>query len=434
MVPHPESVPHRREVLTASGALATAALAGCLGDVPASSEPDVNDEHREELVRANTEFALEFHRELLGQSEEPNVFSSPHSVSVAMAMLYAGARGDTEHGMADAMRYTLGEDLHPATEALSVDLDGRVDSADDSGLVDRILGRDGSFDLSVANALWGSDSFPYREEYLDTVEEHYDAGLREVDFADSERTRAEINEWVAGETNDRIEEILPEGSITANTRLVVTNAIYLLADWEKQFDPDDTSEGEFTALDGSAEQVQMMRQTTEFPFVAAEGLALVELPYVGEELSMVVIVPDGEFVEFEPFETDLDADQLDELLSELDPTETEVVLPKFEFGFDAHLNETLAALGMEQAFDPGNADFSGMADAELAIGDVFHESYIAVDEAGTEAAAATASTVEEDSAPPAVIADRPFLFLIRDRPTGAILFLGRIGDMSEMAD
>ncbi|MCH7659799.1 MAG: serpin family protein [Euryarchaeota archaeon] len=428
-----EPVPNRRDVLAASGALATAALAGCLGDASSSgSAPSVNNEQLTELVRANTEFALAFHRKLLDNSEEPNVFSSPHSVSVAMAMLFAGARGDTESEMAKAMRYTLDDDLHPAIEALSADLDDRADDADDPGLLDRIRGRDGSFDLSIANALWGTREYPYREEYLDTVEEHYGAGLREVDFADSDGTREEINGWVAGETNDRIEEVLPEGSITANTRLVVTNAIYLLADWAKQFDPEDTSEGEFTALDDTNSEVSMMRQTAEFPFAAEDGLALVELPYVGEELSMVVIVPDGETVAFDAFEADLDADRLEELLQGVDTTETEVALPKFEFEFDAHLNDTLTALGMERAFDLGGADFSGMADAELAIADVFHESYIAVDEAGTEAAAATAGTMEE-SAPPAVIADRPFLFMIRDRSTKAVLFLGRITDMSEIA-
>lgn len=352
------SFPSRRNVLSLSGALARAALAGCLGEASsAGSGPGVSDDTLAELVRANTEFALAFHRELADQSGDPNVFASPNSVSVAMAMLFAGARGDTEREMAEAMSYTLDEDLHPAIEALSRDLDERTADADDLDLLDRIRGREGSFDLSIANALWGTEEYSYREGYLDTVEEYYGTGLREVDFADSEATRAEINDWVAERTNDRIDEVLPEGSITADTRLVVTNAIYLLADWATQFDPEDTAEGVFTGLDDSSTTVPLMRQTAEFPFAADDGVSLVELPYVGEELSMVVIVPDGEHRAFEPFEADLDADRLGALLSDLDTVETEVVLPKFEF--DARLNDTLSTLGTERAFDLGRAEFGG---------------------------------------------------------------------------
>ena len=236
---------------------------------------------------------------------------------------------------------------------------------------------------------------------------------------------------MAGETGDRIEEVLPAGSIRPNTHLVVTNAIHLLADWERQFDPADTAEGEFAALDGSSTTVPLMRQTAELPVATDDGVALVELPYVGGELSMVVIVPDDS-VEFDRFEADLTVDRLDALLSDLETAEVEVALPKFEFGFEAHLNEVLAGLGMERAFDLGRAEFGGMTDATVAIADVFHESYVAVDEAGTEAAAATAGSMQE-SAPPRVVADRPFLFVIRDRPTGAILFLGRIGDAGTLA-
>jgi serpin B len=423
----------RRDVLVASGALAGAVLAGCLDGASASGSGFDGDEERlETLVEANTEFAFALHRELVSGSEGANVLTSPHGVSVAMAMLYAGARGETEAAMADAMRYGLPQDeLHPAIEELSATLDRRADDAGDLGLLDRLRGREAAFELSVANALWGNGDYTYRESYLDTLEEHYGAGLRGVDFADP-ATRAEINDWVAGETNDRIEELLPEGSIGPDTHLVVTNAIHLLADWAKQFDPEDTAEGEFTALDGSTTRVPMMRQTAEFPVAAENGVSLVELPYVGEELSMVVIVPDGERVAFESFEARLDAGRLGGLLWGLETSEAEVVLPRFEFAFDAHLNDALSALGMADAFDPDRANFEGMTDVEVAIADVFHESYIAVDEAGTEAAAATAGSMDE-SAPPRVVADRPFLFLIRDRSMGAILFLGRVGDMGEIA-
>ncbi|WP_336345828.1 serpin family protein [Halalkalicoccus ordinarius] len=424
----------RREVLSLSGALAGAALAGCLGEAsPEDPEPSVSDETLSALVRANAAFALALHRELSAGSDEPNVFASPHSVSVAMAMLFAGARGETEREMAEAMRYELPQEtLHPAIESLSGALDERAENADDLGLLDRLRGREATFDLSVTNALWGNEEYPYREAYLEALDDHYGAGLRQVDFTESEATRAEINDWVAGETNDRIEEVLPEGSIQPNTHLVVTNAIHLLADWATQFDPKDTAEGEFTAIDGTSTTTPMMRQKAEFPAALRDGISLVELPYVGEEVSMVVIVPDGRSVEFERFEADLTADRLDALLSDLETSEVEVVLPRFEFGFDAHLNAVLTGLGMERAFDLGRAEFGGMTDATVAIADVFHESYVAVDEAGTEAAAATAGSAA-DSAPPRVVADRPFLFLIRDRPTGAILFLGRIGDAGALA-
>lgn len=428
------STPYRRDVLALSGALAGAVLAGCLGEAsPGDPQPTVSDETLSGLVRANATFALSLHRELVSGSDGPNVLASPHSVSVAMAMLYAGARGETEREMAEAMHYELPRDeLHSAIEALSAALDRRAADADDIGLLDRLRGREAAFDLSVANALWGNEEYPYREEYLETLDDHYGAGLRQVDFADPEATRAEINEWVAGQTGDRIEEVLPAGSIGPNTHLVVTNAIHLLADWATQFDPADTAEGEFTALDGTSTTTPMMRQKAEFPAALRDGVSLVELPYVGEELSMVVVVPDGRSVEFERFEATLDTERLDGLLSALETAEVEVALPKFEFGFDARLNDALSALGMERTFDLGRAEFGGMTDSRVAIANVFHESYIAVDEAGTEAAAATAGSAA-DSAPPRVVADRPFLFLIRDRPTGAILFLGRIVDVGTLA-
>lgn len=350
-----------------------------------------------------------------------------------MAMLFAGARGKTEREMAEAMRYELPrEALHPAIESLSGALDRHAADAADLGLLDRLRGREAAFELSVANALWGNEEYSYREEYLTVLDDHYGAGLRQVDFDDPEATRAEINGWVAEETDGRIKEVLPAGSIRPNTHLVVTNAIHLLADWATQFDPAETAEGEFTAIDGASTTMPMMCQKAEFPATLTDGVSLVELPYVGEEVSMVVIVPDGNSAAIEPFEADLTADRLDGLLSELETSEVEVVLPRFEFGFEAHLNEVLTGLGMERAFDVSRAEFGGITEREMAIADVFHESYVAVDEAGTEAAAATAAS-GADSEPPRVVADRPFLFLIRDRPTGAILFLGRIGDAGALA-
>ncbi|MFC7156128.1 serpin family protein [Halomarina halobia] len=435
-------MPTRRTLLVRSGALAVAGLAGCLdGGAPpaagAPTAPDVTadvprapgDAPRSDvdvLVAGNAEFACDLLAELRGEEPDSNQFASPHSVSVALAMTWAGARGQTERQMADALRFELDQEaLHPAFNALgrSIVPDGETDDGETP------------FRLETANALWGLADYPYREPFLETLAAHYGAGMHTVDFVrDPEGARTRINEWVSARTEGKIPELFPEDSFDELTRLVLTNAVYFRATWAKTFDPDATGDAPFTALDGSSSNVPTMRQSDRFPYAEADGVQVVELPYVGGEVGMAVILPPTG--EFEGFEASLDGARLRSLFDSLEETDGTVALPRFTYRSSFSLPETLRALGMPVAFDRRRADFGGMVDLEAAgenvyVDDVVHEAFVAVDEEGTEAAAATGVEMGATSAPAdpfEMIVDRPFYFAIRHRRTGAVLFLGRVVD------
>jgi len=449
---------NRRDLLSRSGALAVAALAGCAGsdgspagtstelgepttgttterptetptntptETPGSSEPTVDEARLANLAADNAAFALDLHAHLARETGG-NQFLSPYSISVALAMTFAGARGKTREQMRETLHYALGEDVHPAFADLEAVLESRETATDpaEGNEVD-------AFQLDLANAVWGKEGYAFAEGYLALLDEHYGAGLRSADFADQpEAERKRINEWVADATENRIENLLPPGSISPDTVLVLTNAIYFMAAWLRKFDPENTEQGTFTALDGSESQVPFMHQTLETGYASVDGAQALELPYVGDEVSMVLILPDEGA--FESFERELDADRLFGIFDALGRAKGDLAMPTFEFGSKVRLKDALSALGMPVAFG-GRADFSGMVEGENAglwIDDVFHESFVSVDEEGTEASAATAVLVEE-SIPPEwgeLRFDRPFLFCIRDRPTNAVLFLGRVVD------
>ena len=433
----------RRDLLARSGALALAALAGCSGalrapgangdvgpDLP-SGEPAVDDDQLAELATGNATFALDLHRQLASDSTA-NQFLSPYSISVALAMTYAGARGETETQMRETLQYTLGEDVHAAFETLAAELEERSTTQDpvEDETVD-------AFQLAVANALWGREGYPFSDSYQSLVESHYGDGLRRADFAgDPAGERERINEWVAERTEDRIENLLPQGSLTPATVLVLTNAIYFMASWQFEFDPADTEAGSFRALDGSTATVPMMRQNLRTNYANVSGAQAIELPYVGEEVSMVLIVPDEG--EFESFEQGLDAEGLFGIFDALGDATGDIRMPRFEFESDVQLSDVLSELGMPVAFG-GDANFDGMVEGgggDLWIDEVYHKAFVSVDEEGTEAAAATAVVMEESM--PAVsfdlTLDRPFVFVIRDRPTDAVLFLGRVTNAGAAQD
>ena len=462
---------NRRQLLALSTALAAGSLAGCTADTEGDDEgngderengderdepgvePDIGDETLQELVAETNGFAFDLYGELLATNPDENLFASPVSVSIALAMSYAGAREQTREQMRQALRYTLDDDeLHPSFNELQRrlgergsdtgdgDENGSEDTDDTDGNND--AEDDGiPFELALVNSVWGQEGYPFEEAFLEILEQHYGGGLREVDYgSDAEAARQEINEWVAGETEDRIEELLPEGSLDGLTRLVLVNAIYFLANWKHPFPEDATSTERFVALDGTEHDVPMMRQERQFPYADVDGTQAVELPYVGEEVSMLLILPpEGEF---EEYEAAFDETTLEELLATLDSREGTVEFPRFEFEGSFELEDSLRALGMEDAFEYGTADFSGIAppeetDEDLYIWDVYHDTFVAVDEEGTEAAAATAVVIGDESAPLdpfEFVADRPFLFAIRDRPTGTVLFLGRAVDPGAWTD
>ena len=382
--------------------------------------PAVTPEEITSLVRGDSDFAFDLYR-LLSEGDE-NLFFSPHSISVALAMAYAGACGDTEREMAAALSFLLPQErLHPAFNALDLALTdpGRV-ATEETGE---------AFQFNIVNALWGQDGYQFLPPFLDTLAENYGAGMRLVDFQrDWEGAREMINAWVADQTEERITELLPQGIIDAATRLVLTNAIYFKASWLFPFPRENTADGPFRLLDGSTVQTPMMKLDARTLYGEVDGVQAVELPYTGFQYSAYVVVPaEGEF---EEFERTLNAEAVEAILDSLGDAQVKLTMPKFEFESSSNLNETLKALGMPLAFNPEKADFSGMDGTRgLSIADVVHKAFVSVDEEGTEAAAATAVVMHTSLPPPAeLVVDRPFLFLIRHNQTGTILFVGRVLD------
>ena len=289
-------------------------------------------------------------------------------------------------------------------------------------------------ELATANQLWGQRDYPFHDAFLDKLAANYGAGMRLVDYIKAtEDARKAINAWVSDQTRERIPELIAEGVLNSDTRLVLTNAIYLNAPWMHRFNKDATAAGPFTLLDGSTVEAQFMRLSEDLRFAKGSGYQAVELPYVGGSLSMLVIVPDaGEFADFQ---SAFNADTLENIVSDLKTAQVKLGFPRFEYSTQASLKDALKEMGMPIAFEGGLADFSAMSPdgKNLYIQDVIHEAFIAVDEDGTEAAAATAVVVGRTSAPVDVVeltVDRPFLYAIRDNDTGAILFLGRVVDPS----
>ena len=382
------------------------------------------------LVDGNSAFAFDLYQAL--RVEDGNLFYSPHSISLALAMTYAGAGGQTASQMADTLRFSLTQDqLHPAFNALDQELASRGEGAQD---------RDGErFRLNIVNAVWGQQGHEFREAFLDVLAESYGAGVRPADFREApEESRTAINDWVAESTEDRIKDLIPPDVITPLTRMVLTNAIYFNASWMFPFDESGTRNHPFHLLDGGSIDVPMMRTEEEFLYAEGDGYQAVDLPYVGHELSMTIMLPDrGRFGEFEE---SLDANLVNQIIANLGFRYVTLDLPKFEFESQFRLGETLKSMGMSDAFDSAASDFSGMDGRSCLAGDpeclyireVVHKAFVSVDEAGTEAAAATAVMMQAESAPPSpvsVTVDRPFIFLIRDRETKTILFVGRVEEI-----
>jgi serpin B len=354
-----------------------------------------------------------------------NVAVSPLSIRLALAMAYAGAGGETAAQMAEVLRYDLPDEaLHAALNALDQALEARNQTFPGD------QGRERGIEVSISNALWGQAGLSVEQAFLDTLASQYGAGLRIVDFVQAvEAARATINAWVSTETAGRIPELIPQGVLTPATLLVLTNTVYLDADWALPFPSEATAAGAFTRLDGSDVTVPFMHQMLPADYAAGEGWQAVDLAYVGGEVAMLVLVPDeGRFEEVAAAA----ATAFGEALAALGPTEVRLALPRFEFRTQASLPGILRSLGMIDAFDPGLADFSGITATEaLFISDVIHEVFVSVDEAGTEAAAATAVIMGRGGLPERPVeltVDRPFLFWLYDRATGSVLFMGRVLD------
>jgi len=381
--------------------------------------PAVASQDLQKLVEGNSTFALKMYQML--SQKDGNFFYSPYSISEVLAMTYGGARRTTEEQMAKALVFLLAQEkLHPAFNALDQELAKRGEGA---------KGKDGKgFRLNVVNAIWGQKDFPFLSSYLDLLAKNYGAGLRVVDFIKaSEESRQTINRWVSEKTEEKIKELLPKGSIDETTRLVLTNAIYFNAAWLCPFEKEATADDVFKLLDGSTVNVPFMNQQKSFNYASGQDYQAIELPYDGRELSMVIILPNSD--KFADFENSLNYGKLNEIMQNLKRAEVKLSMPKFKIESEFSLKDALAKLGMPVAFTD-QADFSGMdGKRDLMISDVVHKAFISVDEAGTEAAAATGVIVGVTSAPTEIVnlkIDHPFIFLIRDIPTGTIIFNGRV--------
>nr|MBN1230019.1 serpin family protein [Anaerolineae bacterium] len=386
--------------------------------------PDVPNEDLETLVAGNTAFNFALYDRLNDTAD--NLIYSPYSISLALAMVHAGAGGATEQQIAEAMQFLLPQDLlHPAFNALALLLEPEE-------LPDNYPGE--PFQLSIVNAVWGQSGYPFRDAFLDTLALNYGAGLHMLDFlAEPDPSRQVINRWVEEQTEDRIRDLLPPGSVTSDTRMVLTNAIYFYGAWLHPFDEANTSEGEFFLLDGTTTTASMMQQTEQLGYLRGVNFQVVVLPYIGGDIAMAVIMPDeGQFADFE---SNLNSDVFREIAADSDFREIRLSLPKFEYTSEYSLVPAMQELGMIDPFDPSRADFSGIADTpdSLFISGIVHKAFVKVDESGTEAAAATGVVVGITSAPaePLVVRiDHPFFFVIFDRDTGTILFMGRVLDPS----
>ncbi len=384
--------------------------------------PQVSPGDLQELVAGEQAFALDLNAQLASE-DEGNLFHSPLSIFEVMGMLWGGARTETETEMADVLHFNLPQErFHPALNALDLALASRGQGAS---------GTDGEpFRLRVVNALWGQQGYPFAQEYLDLIALNYGAGMFVVDFKQPEDAANRINDWCAQATEGKIEKLISPSILSPETVLVLTNAIYFNASWAEPFDEALTHPADFHLADGTSVQVDMMQNPLlEGGYVRLSNLEAVEIPYDGQEVSMVVILPEAG--QFEQVESQLDSTLLQQVLSGLESATLDLSLPKFGYRTDYKLKTTLQALGLERLFDPGRCDLSGMNDGieRLYVAQVIHKTFLSVDEAGTEAAAATAAVVVGTSAPAAdhvVVVDRPFLFFIRDIETGAILFMGSV--------
>jgi serpin B len=397
--------------------------------VQRDTAPDVAPSDETNLVAGNTGFAFALYHGLStadGGNTTGNLFYSPYSVSLALAMTYAGANGATASQMATALEFgSLGADLAPAFDKLDLAIEAKPTGA---------TGADGApFALNLADSLWGDERVSFAQPFVNTLAADYGASLRTVDFVDQPtQAEAAINAWVAGETNDKIPTLLGPGAVDSSTELVIVNAVYFNASWATPFDKSSTQTGKFTRADGSTVQTPMMSSANvATTYFKGSNYQAVELPYSGNTTSMVVVLPDDGA--YAAVEKGLSGAFYDGVTAGLSFAEGSVTMPRFDIhGGSVNLAPELTSLGMTDAFNPKKADFTKMIPAGGAyISFVIHQAFVDVDESGTEAAAATAvgiGTAAEEGTPFSVVLDRPFFFFIRDIASKTILFVGREGD------
>jgi len=386
---------------------------------PAADDTGATQEGIQEVVDANNEFAFNLLSKYMDEKKEENIFFSPYSISTALAMTYEGARGQTAEEMQSVFHFPEYEVLRPNSAAI----------------YNNINTENKDFELMTGNALWAQKDYTFLEDYFNTVEKYYGGKAVNLDFVqETEESRQIINSFIEEQTRDKIKDLIPPGVIKPITRLVLTNAIYFKGTWEWEFDKRDTSDQDFYITEDQSIKVPMMHMDPEkatFNYLDNDELQLLELPYKGDKLSMLILLPKESFGEMQ---TPLTVENLVELKSQMTETKLSgIYLPKFEFDAKYFMVKDLSEMGMPTAFSMG-ADLSGMDGTDyLFIQQVIHQAYVKVDEKGTEAAAATAVIVGLKSAMQDNIfrADHPFIFMIQDKETGNILFMGKVIDPSK---
>lgn len=386
------------------------------GNLAYITNPKVSNDDLQALTDAQNRFAVDLYKQL--SSDTGNLFFSPYSIYSALTMAFAGAKQATAGEMITTLHlpYT-NEKIHQAMNGLTRRL-----------LSSAVLGDIELFKFSIANAVWAQADYPILQTYLDTLSENYAAGLKIVDFRNKEEAARIINDWVAEQTAERIKDLISKASITPATRMVLTNAIYFKANWASQFKERDTAEAPFYLLDGTSQNVEMMFQEADFTYVRNQQFDAVSMPYEGGNFTMVLLMPKGQSLS--EYEKGLSPEILTGLANSKTSAKMKLFVPKFGIEKSLNLVEILRKLGMKTAFED-TADFSGMTGSkDLKITDVVHKAFLQVNEGGTEAAAATGVVIGLTSVMPTedmieMHFDHPFLLMIRDNSTGALVFLGR---------
>jgi serpin B len=370
------------------------------------------DKEASDIVEANNKFMLDYYT--LTSKEPDNIFFSPWSILSAFSVLYEGARGQTADEVASAL-YLPRDDLDRRDSFKTIQQNLNPNSTE--------------YELTNANALWIKTGFGVKQEFVDIAKQHYDSKVSEVEFPADE---AEIDAWVENQTNGKIEDLVKDKT-NDMTRLVITNAVYFMGTWKDQFNANLTSQDDFTLGSGDTVEVPMMYQKSRFDYAENDLLQILSMPYKGDRLSMLVLLPKNDLGSLEE---SLTQEELNSWQKEMQTEEVYVYMPKFKLEAEYDLGPQMKELGVELAFDPYYADLSGIADVapnNLYVGFATHKAFVDVNEEGTEAAAATAIGVEQTSAPadPTVFrADHPFVFLVQDNETGLVLFMGRVSDPS----
>jgi len=389
------------------------------GDVAYIVDPQADPAAVRQLAQSNNGFALALYQAL--RDQDGNLIYSPYSIFQALLMTAAGAEGATASQMASLLGVDLNNpEIHNLMNALNKALTTQPEylQSDAQPLT-----------FNIANAIWAQKDFHFEQSFLDTLSANYNAGLKLVDFNKPEDARALINLWVAAQTNDKIQELIPAGLLDQMTRMVLTNAIYFKGAWSNQFEEKDTEDGSFTLLDGSSKTVPFMHGNFTLSALVSDKIQAIRLPYEGGTYAMAAIMPLENFAEFE---AQLTAADLEQLLNSLQSSSAivDLSMPKFQAESRFGLGEILAGLGMPDAFDAQKADFSGMTGKpDLMISSVLHQATIDVNEEGTEAAAATAVAMSVTSMPGqsyTIRLDKPFIYVIYETTTNTITFMGRV--------